>query len=127
MKDGEDPLDRSCEEWRSTAKSQREEKFPENNKKKKTNWTGHILRTKCLLKPDMEGKIEGKMEVKERLGRRHKQLLDKLKEKLLEFERGSTRSLCMKHSLWKGLWASRKMTDFMKRVQNFNYSTMRCC
>jgi len=80
MKDGEDPLDRSCEEWRSIAKSQKEEIFPANNKRRKTNWTGLILRRKCLLKPDMEGKIEGKMEVKGRLGRRHKQLLGKLKE-----------------------------------------------
>ena len=34
MKDGEDPLDRSCEEWRSIAKSQRGEKCLATNKKK---------------------------------------------------------------------------------------------
>jgi hypothetical protein len=49
-------------------------------KRRKTNWIGHILRRNCLLKHGMEGKIEGGMEVKRRLERRHKQLLDELKE-----------------------------------------------
>jgi hypothetical protein len=39
-----------------------------------------------------------------RRGRRHKQLLDDLKERILEIERGSARSLCVKVWLWKRLW-----------------------
>jgi len=39
------------------------------------------LRRNCLLKQVIEGKIDGRIEVKRRRGRRHKQLLDDLKEK----------------------------------------------
>ena len=30
---------------------------------RKANWTGHILRSNCLLKHVIEGKIEGRIEV----------------------------------------------------------------
>jgi hypothetical protein len=49
-------------------------------KRRKANWIGHILRRKCLLKHVIEGKLEGRIEVKGRLGRRRKQQLDDLKE-----------------------------------------------
>jgi hypothetical protein len=42
----------------------------------KANWIGHILRTNCLLKYVIGGRIE----VTGRRGRRRKQLLDDLKE-----------------------------------------------
>ena len=48
-------------------------------KRKKANWIGHILRRNCLLKQVIEGKIEGRVEVTGRRGRRRKQLLDDLK------------------------------------------------
>jgi hypothetical protein len=38
------------------------------------------LRRNCLLKHFIEGKIEGRIEVKGRRGRRRKQLLDDLRE-----------------------------------------------
>jgi len=41
---------------------------------------GHILPRNCLLKHVIEGKMEGRIEVAERRGRRHKQLLDDLNE-----------------------------------------------
>jgi hypothetical protein len=50
-------------------------------KRRKANWIGHILRGNCLLTHVIEGKIERKIEVKGRKGRRRKQLLDDLKEK----------------------------------------------
>jgi len=36
----------------------------------KTNWIGHILRRSCLLKHAIEGKIERRIEVTRRRGRR---------------------------------------------------------
>ena len=41
---------------------------------------GHVLRRNCILKHVIEGKIEGRIEVAEIRGRRHKQLLDDLNE-----------------------------------------------
>jgi replicative superfamily II helicase len=50
-------------------------------KRRKANWIGHILRRNCLLKHVIEGKLEGRIEMTGRRGRRRKQLLDDLKEK----------------------------------------------
>ena len=41
---------------------------------------GHSWRRNCLLKHVIEGKIEGRIEVTGRLGRRREQLLDDVKE-----------------------------------------------
>jgi hypothetical protein len=41
-------------------------------KRRKANWIGYILRRKCLLKPVIEGNIEGGVEVMGRRGRRRK-------------------------------------------------------
>jgi hypothetical protein len=49
--------------------------------RRKTNWIGHILHKNCLLKHVVERKIEGRIQVKRSWGRRHKKLLDDLKEK----------------------------------------------
>ena len=48
----------------------------ETIKRRKTNWIGHILPENCLLKCVIEGKIEGRIEVTGRRGRRRKRLLD---------------------------------------------------
>ena len=50
-------------------------------KRRNVRWIGHILRRNCLLKHATEGKIEGRICVTERRGRRGKQLLVDLKEK----------------------------------------------
>ena len=50
-------------------------------RKQKANWIGHILRRNCLLRQVIEGKIKGEMEVARRRGRRHKKLLDDLKDR----------------------------------------------
>jgi hypothetical protein len=50
-------------------------------KRRKANWTGHMLRGNCFLKHVTEVKIEGKIEVTGRRERRHKQLLNDLTEK----------------------------------------------
>ena len=49
--------------------------------KRKANWIGHILCRNCLLKQVIKGKIKREMEVARRRGRRHKKLLDDLKDK----------------------------------------------
>ena len=63
----------------------------------KANWIGHILHKNYLLKQVTKGKIEGRIEVIGRRGKRRKQLLDdlKLKYSVLETERGIT--LCRIH------------------------------
>jgi hypothetical protein len=50
-------------------------------KRRNVNWLGHILRRNCLTKHVIEGKLEGRIEMIVRRGRRCKQLLDDLKEK----------------------------------------------
>jgi hypothetical protein len=75
-------------------------------KGRKANWIGHILRRDCLLKHVIEGKIEGRIEMTGRRGRRRKQLLDDLEKT----ERGSTRSHSVENSLSKRLWICRKTT-----------------
>jgi hypothetical protein len=50
-------------------------------KRRQANWIGHILRRNCLLKHVIEGKLEGRIEMTGRRGRRRKRLLDDLKEK----------------------------------------------
>jgi hypothetical protein len=50
-------------------------------KSRKAKWIGHILRRNCLLKHVIEGKLEGRIEVTGRRGRRRKQVLDDLQEK----------------------------------------------
>jgi hypothetical protein len=49
-------------------------------RKRKANFIGHILRRNCLLKQVIEGKIKGEIEVTRRRGRRHKKLLDDVKD-----------------------------------------------
>jgi hypothetical protein len=46
------------------------------------NWVSHILSRNCLVKRIAEGKIIGKDRIEGRRGRRNKQLLDYLKEKI---------------------------------------------
>ena len=50
-------------------------------RKRKANWIGHILRRNCFLQRVIEGKIKGGIEVTGRRGRRHRKLLDDLKER----------------------------------------------
>jgi hypothetical protein len=48
--------------------------------KRKAKWIGHILCRNCLLQQVIEGKIKGGIDVRGRRGRRHRKLLDDLKE-----------------------------------------------
>ena len=82
-KNWEDQLDRSCEKWRSITYSHGRgggRNFLRTIKRRNVNWIGHVLRRNCLLKHVIEEKIEGRIEVTRRPGRRRKQLLDDLNE-----------------------------------------------
>jgi hypothetical protein len=70
-KDGKDQLDQWCEN---------EEALYRVKEERKANWIGHIWHTKCLLKHNINAKIERRIEVVGRRGTRWKQLLDDLKE-----------------------------------------------
>jgi hypothetical protein len=50
-------------------------------RRRKAKWIDYILRRNCLLKQGIEGKLEGRIEMTGRRGRRRKQPLDDLKEK----------------------------------------------
>ena len=50
-------------------------------RKRKANWIGHIVRRYCILQWVTEAKIQGRIEVTGRQGRRHRKLLDDLKER----------------------------------------------
>jgi len=63
-KDGEDQLDRSCEKLKSTAMSRVERNILHTKRRRKANWTGHILGRNCLLKRSFEGNIEKRIGVK---------------------------------------------------------------
>jgi hypothetical protein len=47
-------------------------------RRRKANSIGHMLCRNCLLRKVIEGEIKGGLEVKGRLGRRHKKLLGDL-------------------------------------------------
>jgi hypothetical protein len=70
-KDGERQLDRLCEK-RSVTKRQGGEGYSKIIKRSKANFSGHISCRNCLLKHVIEGKIEGRIEVTGRRGRRCK-------------------------------------------------------
>jgi hypothetical protein len=63
-------------------------------KRRKGNLIGHILRRNCLLKHDVEEKIEGRREAKGRRGRRRKQLPDDLKGKR-EYRKPKVERVCL--------------------------------
>ena len=50
-------------------------------KRSEAGWIGDILCRNCPIKHVIEGRGEGRIEVKRRRGRRRKQLLDDFKEK----------------------------------------------
>ena len=66
----------------SVRKSSGRKERPKNKKKRrKVNWTGHILHRNCNPKHVTEGTIGGRIEVTGRRGIRCKQLLGDLTEK----------------------------------------------
>jgi hypothetical protein len=82
-------------------------------KRRKANWIGHILHRNYLLKHVAEEKLEGRMEMTGRRGRRRKQLLDDLKEKTRYWK---LKEEALDRTVWrtrfgKRLWTCHK-TDY---------------
>jgi hypothetical protein len=78
---------------------------------RKANSIGHIWRRNCLLKHVLEGRIERRIQMAGRRGRRHEQLLDDLKETK------GYRTL-KKEALGRTVWRSsgrRQTTEWRKR------------
>jgi hypothetical protein len=71
-KNGEDQLVRLCEKLRSKVSGERN--VLHKIRIRKTNSIGRILRRNRIVKRVMEGKIEGRIKVMGRRGRRSKQL-----------------------------------------------------
>jgi hypothetical protein len=67
-------------------------------KRRKANWIGNIFGRNCLLKHVIELKLEGRIEMMGRQGRRCKQLLDDLKEKRRYWK---LKEEALNHTLWR--------------------------
>lgn len=67
----------------------------------KAYWIGHTLCRNCLVKHGIEGQIEGRVEVRGRRGRRHRQLLDDPKEMRGYYKLKKESLNC---TVWKRLW-----------------------
>jgi hypothetical protein len=84
----------------------------------KANWIGHILRRNCLLQGVNEGKIQGGIEVTGRWGRRHRKLLDDLKER-----RGYShlKEEALDHIMWRARFEPviRQTTKWMNEYGNY--------
>ena len=77
--------------------------------KNRAIWIGQILCSSWILKHVIEGKIEGRMEMTGRQGRRRKQLLTTVRKREDTGNwRGNFRSHSLDNLLWKRLWASHK-------------------
>jgi hypothetical protein len=74
-------------------------------RERKANWIGHILRRNCLLQQVVEAKIKGGIEVKGRRERRHRKLLDDLKERqgYSHLKKEALDRQVVDSSLWKRL------------------------
>jgi uncharacterized protein (DUF2344 family) len=81
-----------------------ERKMLHIKKTNKHNWIGNISRRNCLLRYVIEGKAERKRR------KRHRTTgWPQVKENVLEYERGSTRSHVVENSLRVALWTSCKI------------------
>jgi len=80
----------------STVKEQRN--ILHEIRKRKANWIGHILHRNCLLQRVIEGKIQGRLEVTGRRGRRRTKLLDDLKKRRGYFH---MKEEALDHTMWR--------------------------
>jgi hypothetical protein len=65
-KDVEDGFDRSCEKLEVLYRVKEERNILHSVKRREANWTGHILRRKCLLKQVIKGSTWERIKVMRR-------------------------------------------------------------
>jgi hypothetical protein len=82
-------------------------------KRGKAKWIDHILCSNCLLKHVLEGKLEGRMEVMGRQGRRRKKLLDDLKGGQKEYWK------LREETLHRTQWRTCHRTDYRMNDTHF--------
>jgi hypothetical protein len=82
-------------------------------KRRKANWIGCILCRNCLLKHVTEGKLDRRIQMTRRQGRRCKQVLDDLKEKSRYWKliKEALECTMWENSVWKRLQTCHK-TDY---------------
>ena len=88
-RDGDHP-DRSCEKYYE--RSRRKGTPCIQNKRREVDWIGHSLLRNCLLKRVIEGMIEGKDRSDRKKRERTSATVWQGSERILENERGSSRS-----------------------------------
>ena len=93
--------------------------------KRKANWIGHILSRNCLLQRVIKGKIEEGIEVTGRRGRRHRKLLDDLKDR-----RGycQMKEEALDRTMWRarfgrGFGYVRQINEWISHVTKSNETT----
>ena len=104
-KDGEDQLDRSCENEEVLLRVKEQRNILHEIRKRKAKWIGHILRRNCLLQRVIEGKINGGIEMTGRRGWRRKKLLD-------DFQDRRGYSHLKEEALDRAVWRARFGRDF---------------
>jgi len=111
-KDGVDRLGRSCEKW-SIAESQKREKYSTYNKKEEGYLDWSHLACDRPTKIYYWREDRGKVRCNEKTRKKTKAATGKSqgRDRVLEIERGCTRSYCVENSVWKNLWTCRK-TDY---------------
>jgi hypothetical protein len=118
-KDGEDKLDGPRKKWSSVTQSNGGKEHSSHNKTKGDQLDWAYLCRKCLLNHITEGKISGTR----RRGRRHKQLLDGLKE---ERRYRKLKEEVQDHIIWKTQFArghgpvARQTTTWLDLTSTYN-------
>jgi hypothetical protein len=90
-------------------------------RKPKANWIGHILRINYLLQRVIEGKIKERIEVTGRWGRRRRNLLDDLKERI---GCSHLNEEALDRTIWRARFG-RGFGPFVRKTTWMNYSIIR--
>jgi hypothetical protein len=83
---------------KSVTKSQGGQEFAYTIQRMKANWIVHFLRRNCIQNHVTEGKTVGSVEVTVRQGRRRKQLLGDLKERIRYWK---MKEAALDRAVWK--------------------------
>ena len=90
--------------------------------RRKHNWIDHVLCRNCLQNHFVEEKIEGRIEVTERQGKRRKQLLDdfKVTTRYCKLKEEARNWIVWRTRFGEGVWTWRKAYSVMNRMNEWN-------